>query len=411
MRITFITGHLCKERHSLLNELAIDLGKHGAKVTVLTGFPSRRISNETREYYLSHPVERISENVIVKRVGSRRGEGNSLFIRAIRYLFLTYSLYLHAKKMPSDVYYLYSSPPFLGVIGAKLARMGRKTLYNVQDIFPDSLVKIKKLSEENLVIKYLRRIEKYVYTYNSVIVTISDDMKNTLISHGCDSQKIIVIQNWADLEKLYNVKRKDNKLMDELGIGKNNFIISYAGDIGLFQAWDAIIDAIKIVSKTYNQIQFVIIGNGSYKSKLDTRIIEEAIPNVKTFPMQSEKRLPEVYSIGDFELVSLESGITKIALPSKINTIMACGSAIFAILDEDSCIASTINRNKLGYTCPVCEKEELANHIINCYKARDSVNIYKQNVITYVRRHNNRSIQTRQYYEILKRIVNEDKLV
>ena len=44
LRITFITGHLCKERHALLNELALDLGEYGAKVTVITGFPSRRIS-------------------------------------------------------------------------------------------------------------------------------------------------------------------------------------------------------------------------------------------------------------------------------------------------------------------------------------------------------------------------------
>ena len=63
MNITFITGHLCKERHALLNELALDLGENGAKVNVITGFPSRHISEEVKQYYLEHPVEQISENV------------------------------------------------------------------------------------------------------------------------------------------------------------------------------------------------------------------------------------------------------------------------------------------------------------------------------------------------------------
>ena len=33
MKVTFITGHLCKERHALLHELALDLGENGAEVT------------------------------------------------------------------------------------------------------------------------------------------------------------------------------------------------------------------------------------------------------------------------------------------------------------------------------------------------------------------------------------------
>ena len=90
MKITFITGHLCKERHALLNELALDLGELGAKVTVLTGFPSRRISEEVKNYYLDHPVEQISENVVVKRIGSRGGEGEGLFDRMIIQMHITF---------------------------------------------------------------------------------------------------------------------------------------------------------------------------------------------------------------------------------------------------------------------------------------------------------------------------------
>ena len=151
MKITFITGHLCKERHALLNELALDLGEYGAEVTVLTGFPSRRISDEVRQYYLEHPVEQISHNVIVRRIGSKRGEGKGLFERMIKYVFLTIQLYNEAKKVATDAYYIYSSPPFLGYIGCKLSKIA-PTLYNAQDLFPDTLIHMKHLSNKNPVI-------------------------------------------------------------------------------------------------------------------------------------------------------------------------------------------------------------------------------------------------------------------
>ena len=179
MKITFITGHLCKERHALLNELALDLSENGAEVTVLSGYPSRRISEEVRNYYLNHPVERIGKNVVVKRIGSKKGEGNGLFDRMLKYLVLTWSLYKEAKKTPTDAYYIYSSPPFLGWIGIKLAKRA-PTLYNAQDLFPDTLVRIKGYGKHNPLIIFLRFMEKKVYKHNTKIVTISNEMKHTI---------------------------------------------------------------------------------------------------------------------------------------------------------------------------------------------------------------------------------------
>ena len=214
MKVTFITGHLCKERHALLNELALDLGENGADVTVITGFPSRRISEEVKQYYLEHPVEQISDKVIVRRVGSRGGEGNGLFDRMIKYAKLTWTIYKEAKKTPTDVYYIYSSPFFLGWMGAKLVKIA-PTVYNAQDLFPDTLIKIKGYGEGNPMIKFFRMMERWVYRKNSRIITISEEMKRTIMSQKCPAEKIDVIYNWADTETLHHVARENNKLMDE----------------------------------------------------------------------------------------------------------------------------------------------------------------------------------------------------
>ena len=403
MRVTFITGHLCKERHALLNELALDLGENGAKVTVITGFPSRRISEEVRDYYLQHPVEQISENVVVKRVGSRKGEGTGLFDRMLKYLSLTWTIYKEAKNTPTDAYYLYSSPPFIGWMGIKLAKIA-PTLYNAQDLFPDTLIKIKGYSERNPLIKFLRMMERKVYKGNTRIVTISNEMKETIKSQGCTGDKIDVIYNWADTIGTHHVEREENQLMDELGIDKSKFIVSYAGDIGLFQGWPVILEAIKIVGQKNKDIHFAIIGSGSYKEKMETQVREEGIDNISIHPLQPASRLSEIYSIGDLELVSIEPGLSKMALPSKTFVIMAAGSPLLSLVDQSSDIAQLIKERNMGYTLEHGDADALAETVLQAYEHRDRLDQMGKNAREFCLKEAARKTQTKKYFEVLKKI-------
>ena len=369
MKVTFVTGHLCKERHALLHELALDLGEYGAEVTVLTGFPSRRISKEVQEYYKNNPIEQISPNVIVKRVGSKNGEGNGLLDRMLKYAKLTWTLYNEAKKTKTDVYYLYSTPFFLGWMGSLLSKQA-PTVYNAQDLFPDTLIKVTGYKESNLMIKFFRMMERWVYRKNTRIVTISEEMKRTIVSQNCPETKIDVVYNWADTDTLHHVSRCENKLMDELGISKDKFIVSYAGDIGLFQGWPVIVDAAKKVHSEKPEILFVFIGSGSYLNQLKKQVEEENLSFIELYPMQPASRCAEIYSIGDLELVSIEPGLSKMALPSKTFVIMSSGSAILSLVDQSSDIAQLIKSHDMGYTLDHGDSEALKNVILEAYANR-----------------------------------------
>ena len=401
--VTFITGHLAKERHALLYELALDLSENGATVTVITGFPSRRIDDETRNYYLNNPVEKINENLVIKRVGSKKGEGNGLLSRMVKYLFLTKRLYKEAKRTKTDAYYIYSSPPFLGYLGKKLSKIA-PTLYNAQDIFPDSLITIKNLSEKNLMIKYFRKKEKQVYKYNSKIVTISETMKKNIIDQGCDSQKIEVIYNWADTSKLYPVKKEENRLYETLNIDKKKFIVSYAGDIGLFQCWDCILEVAKRMKEINKEIVFEFIGDGSYLDKMKKYIEKENITNIHLHPMQKQDVLAEVYSIGDVELAPIATGLTKYALPSKICNIMAVGKPILALLDKESEFYEIINDNNMGIAIEPNNVELLLKTIIELFEMKKDLCKMGENAVNFINNNCYRQLQTKKYYNVLYNI-------
>ena len=381
-------------------ELALDLGEYGAEVTVITGFPSRRISEEVKDYYLAHPVEQISPNVIVKRVGSRKGEGGGLFDRMIKYAKLTWTIYKEAKKTPTDAYYLYSSPFFIGWMGIKLAKIA-PTVYNAQDLFPDTLIKIKGYGESNPMIKFFRWMERKVYKKNTRIITISEEMKRTIMAQQCPAEKIEVIYNWADTEMLHHVEREDNKLMDELKVPKDKFIVSYAGDIGLFQGWPVIVEAAKKVHALKPDVLFVIIGSGSYKAKLEAQVAEEKLDFIEIRPMQPASRCAEIYSIGDLELVSIEPGLSKMALPSKTFVIMSSGSAVLSLVDQTSDIAQLIKQRDMGYTLEHGDAEALKDVILEAYEKRDHLAKQGKNARKFAEENAARKTQTRKYFNVI----------
>lgn len=402
MNIVYITGYLCKENHPLQNELITQLAENGAKVTVVTGFPSRKISPEKRAYYISHSVEKISDNLTVMRFGSKSGEGGGLFVRMLKYLRLSYTLYRQAKKIKTDAYLIYSSPPFLGWVGILLSKIA-PVIYNAQDLFPDTLIRIKKLGEKNPAIRFFRYMEKRVYNAASAVITISADMKKTIVENGGSPDKVFSVYNWTDTKTVCPVPRSQNRLMDELNIDKSPFIISYAGDIGYFQGWPMILQAIKMVENM--PIHFVLIGDGSYKKQLLEYVAKNKMKNVSVFPLQPISRVSEIYGIGDIEMVSIESGVSRMSLPSKTWVIMSAGSPVLSIVDQNSEIAEIIKKNNLGYTVAHGSAKELAEVFLKAYAERDTLKQMGQNARKFSEINVDKVLQTKKYFEIIKNCI------
>lgn len=407
MNITFLLGHMVKERDLILYELAMDLGKKGDNVTIVSGYPSRRLSNELREYYINNPIEYYSNNIVSIRVGSKSGEGNTLFVRMLKYLFLSYEIYKKAKDIPTDVYYIYSTPPFLGYYSKMLSHYA-PVLYNAQDIFPDSLIKVKNYKPYNLLIVFLKYMEKLVYNGSNKIVTISNDMKLNLIKKGVSVEKISVIHNWADINSIRHINRENNRLFDDFELDRKDFYISYAGDIGLHQNLDLFLDVAEDIQNEYPRIKFVFIGNGAYAKELNNRIKKHNLKNVLLYPLQSIDRISEVYSLGNIEIVSLEHDMTKMALPSKVWSIMAAGSPILALVDKDSELEHIIEDNHIGKVVNSTDKNMLKDAIIYMYHLdQKKLRQYGINAREYVENNNSRIKQTEKYLFEIHQLYNK----
>ncbi len=384
----------------LYANLAEDFCRYGARVSVVTNLPSRGLTEEERKKYLARAKETTPEGYQIYRVGLKTRERKNFLMRGLRFLTNTHALYRAAKTLQADVYLLGSMPPFLGLVGAQLSRRAR-TVYILQDIFPDSMVAMGKFTEWHPVVRVSRRMEQRIYRKNSAFVTLSEDMKRTLVARGIEPHKIVVIPNWADTDAIQPIPREENPLFEELGLPRECFYAVYAGTLGILQEPDVLLDAAKLLREE-RDIRFVIFGDGALLEHVKGRIAHEEIHNVLLFPLYPSGRVSEVYSLGDAALVPLKKGVTRFAMPSKTWSALAAGRPVIVCAEAGSEWARSIEHESYGVCVAPGEPQEMADAVLRLHASTVPLEELGARARCYACEHASRDAATRAYYQWLQ---------
>ena len=427
MKITIVTAYFFPEitpvTH-LYKDLAEDFAAKGAEVTVVTQFPCRGLTQQQRVEYEARREEQNPAGYRVLRVGGGR-EGTGLFGRGLHFLKGAWGLYRRARRVDTDLYLLGSMPPFLGLVGAALSKKA-KTVYIVQDIFPDTLLLMGKLREKHPIIRLGRWMEHHTYRKNTCFITLTEDMAATLQSRGVAADRISVIGNWADGEAIRPVPRAENRLFDELGLDREGCYGVYAGTLGVLQNPDLLLDALRFCSErkeanrngeasmdahevpTQPSMTLLILGAGALRAHVAERIEREQIPNVRLFPMVPVDRVSEAYSLGDFALVPLKARTTKYATPSKTWSALAAGRPVIVTAEPDSVWAGTIAKNGCGLVCSPEDPAALAKAMETLASDPVGTHAMGQRARAFAEAALSRTAATDAYYAVLKKELSDN---
>lgn len=268
--------------------------------------------------------------------------------------------------------------------------------FNVQDIFPYNLAYSGGLKRNSFVFKIMAAEQRYGYKHSDHVITISEDMKDTLVTDGTPVEKIEVIYNWSYQDELY--ENLDLKPISHL-FDKNYFNVVYAGNIGVMQNVDILIEAAKLM-KDDKSVWFHIIGNGVYKEKLESKVKEYGITNISFWPMQPPELAPLIYNVADVNVIPLVKDVYKTALPSKTATCLACQKPIVFAIGKESKFAGRISRMSNSIATDATNPVELIEAL--CYfrsSNNNSIGITQNDFIYYFSKNRNSKL----YAEIITR--------
>ncbi|MEG1212471.1 MAG: colanic acid biosynthesis fucosyltransferase WcaI [Leclercia sp.] len=203
---------------------------------------------------------------------------------------------------------------------------GARTLLHIQDYEVDAMLGLGMAGkgEGGKVAKLASAFERSGLHNVDYVSTISRSMLNKAREKGVAADKLIFFPNWSEVARFREVSASDvTALRDRLGLAEAQKIILYSGNIGEKQGLENVIAAAEQLSD--KPWQFVIVGQGGGKARLEKMVRERALHNIQFFPLQSYDALPALLKMADCHLVVQKRGAADAVLPSKLTNILAVG--------------------------------------------------------------------------------------
>ena len=386
MHLLYFVQYFPPEKASglpIVTDMIEGFANYGWDVDVYTPTPTRGVTDETRKEYAKKRKEILCNGKLTIHRMHLYREGSHMLQRTIRYSIFSLQCLFLGLFLTADAIFTGGGPPTQGIVGGLIHKWTKKKfIYNPQDLFPDSMIIAGQATEESIVVKIGRKMERFAYNNADVIITITEEMAKNILSKTTDQDKVHVVRNWIDTEKTVPIVRSANKLFDELKLDRGKFYVAYAGNIGMMQGIETIVDAAEQL-KDEEEIQFIIFGNGSEEESIRRRIIEKNLKNIKLFPLQPLDRVSEVYSVGNVSIIPCKPGTGGTSMPSKTWTIMATGTAIIASFDLGGEMEKIIREADCGYCIEAGNVQKLVTAIRIFYNDPQNLKRMGQNARLY----------------------------
>lgn len=408
MKILQLTGYFLPEKAAsiYLTENRLEaFAKEGFNMVIHASRPTRGLSDEEYAEYKHKNMEMMyGGNLRVHRFAMYR-EGRNPILRAMRYSFnWIIQLWYGLLEKNVDCVYLESTPPIQGLLGAflKIFR-GIPFVYNLQDIFPDSLAGTSLAKKGGLLWKIGRVIENFTYKHADKIIVISEDFKKNITAKGVPEDKIVVVYNWVDQNAVVDVPRENNKLFDKYHLDRSKFYIEYSGNIGLTQNMDMLLEVMKELKITHPNIGLVLVGEGAYKAQVEEIVKRDNLTNVTMIPFQPYEDISYVFSLGDAGLVISKPGVGANSVPSKTWSIMSASRPVLANFDENE-LKDILAGNECGIFTKAGDKEAFKESVIKLYENSDLCKKYGTNGRQFVMDNLTREVGTQKYVDVIKEV-------
>jgi colanic acid biosynthesis glycosyl transferase WcaI len=330
-------------------------------VNVLCGYPTYDLRGSIL------PSQEVRNGVHVERCQGTKFNKNKLILRSVNLITVSISLFIKAffQVQKHDLVLVVTNPPLLPFLIEIVCRFKKAhCVLRLDDVYPEILVATGIVGPHNLVVRFWRFLTKRLYLSVDQIIVVGRDMAKLAQSKVGDQKKqTSFIPNWADIDLVVPIAKKDNQLLIELGL-ENKFIIQCAGNMGRAQGIENMFGAIRLLREDVD-IHFIFTGNGAKKKWMEDEIYKEQLCNVTLLDQRPRSDQPNFLNASDIIMISLIPGMAGAGVPSRMYNAMAAGKPIIAITESESELSLVVAEEEIGWVVHPGQPEKLAEVIKN----------------------------------------------
>lgn len=319
------------------------------------------------------PWTEIYRGVHIERCRATTFNKDVLILRLVNVLTISLSLFWKAllRIRRHDVVLVVTNPPLLPFGIAAICRLrGARCILRADDVYPEIMTATGLASPGSLTVRSLSVLTKRLYRNVDRIVVLGRDMAQLAKKKMGDvAKQIAIIPIWADLELVRPSPRESNSLLHELDL-VDKFVVQFAGNMGRAQGVENMLKAAQLL-KAERDIHFLFIGAGAKRQWMEEEIRRQGLNNVTLLSQRPRSDQPVFLNGCDIAMVSLVSGMTGAAVPSRLYNIMAAGKPVLAIANLESELSQVVQEEQIGWSVLPDQPEKLAEIVLEAKSNRE----------------------------------------
>lgn len=339
VRILFLTQYYPPESNAPANRVSLLARRwvaRGAEVEVVTGFPNHPEGQIYPGYTNGRPLRERHDGVDVLRLPVYVAANRGRLRRGLAYgsfCASAASLGLVGARRP-DVLIATSPQILVGLAGAIHSALRRvPMIFEVRDLWPDSIVAVGALSEGHPALWGLRKLEEGLYARAARVVVVTQSFKRILGERSVSADRVDVFPNGLDTA-LFSPAPPAGREEPDRWPGR--FVVSFAGTIGMAHGIGTLLDAARLL-RDDPEVLFVVAGSGADLVQLRARAVAERLDNVEFLGRIPRAEIPPLLRRTDLSLVMLrDSPLFRTVLPSKIFEAMGSARPILLGVDGEA---------------------------------------------------------------------------
>lgn len=263
---------------------ACTLRDHGARVSIICpkmkGYTKRYEKIETIEIY-RHPLR----------------EGNGAFGYLVEYLQAFFWEFFYSWKIffnkRFDVIHGCNPPDLIFLTALPFKVFGVRYVFDHHDINPE--LYISKFEKKGVFYKLMLLFEKLTFLSANFSIATNESYKEIAIRRGgMDPEKVQVVRSGPRLDRLQIIPP-----VEALKRGRK-YLVGYVGVIGEQEGLDLLLESARYILDRRNDVQFGIVGGGTYLGKIRKLATEMGVSEYFDFYGRvDDRKMLEVLNTAD----------------------------------------------------------------------------------------------------------------
>ena len=319
------------------------LASHGDDVQVLTGFPhypAWSVSAQSRRR-LSH--QELLAGVDVHRLRHFVPASQSAAKRGLYELSFAAHVFAHRRMEKPDVVVAVVPSLLSAASAARIAgRAGAKFVVWIQDSMAAAASQ-SGISGGQTAARIVSSVERHVIRQAHTVVVITESFRSHVEAAGADPEKVFLIRNWSHVSPP-TADRDSTRLL--LGWGEDEIVALHAGNMGLKQGLENVVEAGRLAEKDGKSVRFVLMGDGNQRKHLQQLAV--GVSKVELMPPVPGDVFGDVLAAADVLLINEAETVFDMSLPSKLTSYLVAGRPVVAAVSPLGGTALEVERSGAG---------------------------------------------------------------